>query len=101
MIHVEHGKIHIEGDIIQILKDCRNLYTALKSRDLGHIYEAASLPDKDLAECVMKATYEVLEVKAPDLAEKLRLAEAAVMVNGMTKEEKEKLKEELYGKTDQ
>ena len=95
MIHVEGGKIHIEGDFVQILKDCRNLYTALKSRDLGRIYEAASLPDRDLAECIMKATYEVLEMKAPDLAEKLRLAEAAAVVNGMTKEEKEKLKEEL------
>lgn len=95
MIHVEHGKIHIEGDFVQILKDCRNLYIALESRDLGHIYEAGSLPDKDLAECMMKATYEVLELKAPDLAEKLRLAEAAAVINGMTKEEKEKLKEEL------
>ena len=96
MIHVEHGKIHIEGDLIQILKDCRNLYTALKSRDIGHVYEAGCLEDKDLAECVMGALYEVLEVKAPGTAEKLRLAEAAAMINGMTKEEKEKLKEEGY-----
>lgn len=95
MIHVEHGKIHIEGDFVQILKDCRNLYIALESRNLGHIYEAGSLPDKDLADCLMGALYDVLEEKAPDLAEKLRLAEAAVMVNGMTKEEQEKLKEEL------
>lgn len=101
MIHVEGGKIHIEGDTIQILKDCRNLYKALESRDLGHIYEAGCLEDKDLTECVMGALYEVLEVKAPGTAEKLRLAEAAAMINGMTKEEKEKLKEELHGKTDQ
>lgn len=101
MIHIEGGKIHIEGDTIQILKDCRNLYKALESRDLGHIYEAGCLQEKDLAECIMKATYEVLEMKAPDLAEKIRLAEAAAVVNGMTKEEKEKLKEELHGKTDQ
>lgn len=101
MIHVEHGKIHVEGDGIQILKDCRNLYKALESKDLGHIYEAGCLEEKDLTECVMGALYEVLEVKAPDLAEKLRLAEAAAVVNGMTKEEKERLKEELHGKTDQ
>lgn len=101
MIHIKDGKIHVEGDLIQILKDCRNLYKALESRDLGHIYEAGSLPDNELFECVMKALYGLIEVKAPGAAEKLRLAEVAVMVNGMTKEEQEKLKEELYGKTDQ
>lgn len=95
MIHIEGGKILIEGDLIQILKDCRSLYRALESRDLGHIYVAASLPAKNLAEHIMKATYEVLEIKAPDLAEKLRLAQAAATINGMTEEEKEKLKEEL------
>ena len=100
MIHIEHGKIHIEGDFVQILKDCRNLYIALESRDLGHIYEDGSLPDKDLAECIMKATYEVLELKAPGTAEKLRLAQVAATINWMTEEEKERLKEELHGKTD-
>lgn len=95
MIHVEHGKIHVEGDGIQILKDCRNLYKALESRDLGHIYEAGCMEDDDLTECVMGALYDVLGEKAPGTAEKLRLAEAAAVINGMTEEEKEKLKEEL------
>lgn len=101
MIHIEGGKILIEGDLVQILKDCRNLYGVLESRDLGHIYKAAILPNKDLSKCLMGALYELLEVKAPGTAEKLRLAQAAAVINGMTKEEKEKLKEELHGKTDQ
>lgn len=100
MIHVEHGKIHIEGDFTQILKDCRNLYKVLESRDLGHIYEAGSPPDKDLADCLMGALYDVLEEKAPGTAEKLRLAQVAATINWMTEEEKERLKEELHGKTD-
>lgn len=99
MIHIEGGKILIEGDLTQILKDCRNLYKVLESRDLGHIYEAGSLPDKDLSKCVMNALYDLLDEKAPGAAENLRLAQVAAMVNGMTKEEKEKLKEELQEKT--
>lgn len=101
MIHIEGGKIHIEGDFVQILKDCRNLYKALESRDLGCIYEGGMLPDSALSECMMKALYDVLETKHPEVAEKLRLAEAAVMVNGMTEEEKERLRDELHGTTDQ
>lgn len=95
MIHIEGGKILIEGDLTQILKDCRNLYKVLESRDLGHIYEAGSLPDNELFECVMKALYDLIDAKAPGAAEKLRLAQVAATINGMTDEEKEKLKEEL------
>lgn len=95
MIHVEHGKIHIEGDTMQILMDCRNLYKVMESRNLGHIYEAGCLSGKDLSKCLMGAFYDLLEVKAPGAAEKLRLAQVAAMVNGMTKEEKERLKEEM------
>lgn len=95
MIHIEGGKILIEGDLTQILKDCRNLYKVLESRDLGHIYKAGILPDKDLSECVMRALYDLLDAKVPGAAEKLRLAQVAATINGMAEEEKEKLKEEL------
>ena len=95
MIHIEGGKILIEGDLTKILKDCRNLYKVLESRNLGHIYKAAILTNKDLSKCLMGALYDLLDAKAPGEAEKLILAQVAATINGMTKEEKEKLKEEL------
>lgn len=70
MIHIEGGKIHIEGDFVQILKDCRNLYTALESlaelkdfaaKELETVTDAADGEENTYATGVLKGTEHLKE----------------------------------------